>query len=285
MGLRNIVKQVKKEQDALNKTFEEQFLETVDDYLVKSRSSKDNSRPRSLTIKPSSYYRCARQLWYDLLRFPRIEKKYPRPIRIMEVGTALHEWIQTQIFMTMDQEGFKNIKLIPANEIPAYGKEGIEFIKEHNAPDMEVKFIDRRHTKRYPISAMIDGAFSYLDKDTLFEFKTIKSEEFNLLFEPLKDHIKQGAIYSLCLGVPNVLFLYLNKNDQYFKAYLITYTEQQINWVRDRVALLDENLINLVLPNKEPEHGCDFCAFKFFCEKDYAGSEFKEIDGHKEFIK
>ena len=283
-GLAALAKKVKQEAKDAQKPMSDLFLEAIDNYLVKSRILKNEEYENSKTdkrpsIKPSSYYKCIRKLWYDFMGFPKKERWYPRSIRILENGTVLHEWIQTQIFMDMDKGDYA-IKLLPANELPEYGKEGIEFIKEHKAPDMEVKFKDRRHTEKYAISAMIDGHMEFMNLQMLFEFKTINPKDFELLIAPLKDHIKQGAIYAMCLGVPRVMFLYYDKGSQFMKPYLVEYNDDQITWAKARCQTIEEYLLNQELPPKEKGEGkdCDFCPFKALCDKDVAGKTFKVDD-------
>lgn len=274
-GLKKLANKVKKEIREINKPLEEVFIETIDNYLVESRQERDNEKENSISIKPSSYYKCIRKLWYELLGFPKKQKWYPRSIRILENGTVLHEWIQKQVFMDMDK-GDYDIKLIPETEFPAFGKPGIEFIKDHNAPEMEIKFRDMRFTKQYPISAMVDGAIEFRNLQMILEFKTIKPKDFELLFEPLKEHIKQGAIYALCTGIRRVMFLYYDKGEHHFKAFLVEYNDAQIEWARLRIQKIEEYLLNLELPPKEEGKDCDFCPFKDFCEREVAGKEFSK---------
>lgn len=273
-GLKGLANQIKKEIKEANKPVGEQFIDEIDKYLIASRSKREEEN--SISIKPSSYYKCIRSQWYSLLRFPKKKKWYPRSIRILENGTTLHEWIQREVFMDMENFGECKIKLIPPEELPNYDIEEIEFIKEHDAPEMEVKFRDRRHTEKYPVSAMIDGFMEFINQQMLFEFKTIKPEDFALLFEPLKDHIKQGAIYALCLGVPRVMFLYYDKGEHHFKAYLVEYNDDQVTWAKMRIQQIEEYLLALELPPKEESSNCRFCDYKDLCEKDACGKSFEQ---------
>lgn len=249
------------------KTFEDKFVDMIDKFI-----SNNINEQESHSITPSSYYKCLRKVWYKLLGFHVSDKKAPRTQRILKVGILLHEWIQKEIFMKMDgYDGF--VKLLKAEDLPVYGQEGIEFIKEHDAPDMEIKFKDKRFTKKYQISAMIDGAMEWGGEKFLFEFKTIKDEDFNFLEEPLTDHRLQGAIYSMCLGIPKVMFLYFNKNTQEFKPYMVEYEDKQYDWVKERINLIEEALESENLAPKE-EHGCTYCDFKKYCKNDISGKTF-----------
>jgi len=283
MSLKKLAQSIKKEIKEASKPFEDLFLDAVDSYLIKSRVKKEDEHGKSLSIKPSSYYKCARKLWYELLQFPKKPKYYAKSIRTLENGTVLHEWIQTQVFMDMDK-GEYHIKLLPAEELPSFNKEGIEFIKEHDAPAMEIKFRDYRYTK-YPVSAMIDGFMEFQDSRMLFEFKTINPKDFDMLYEPLKDHIKQGAIYALSLGLPRVIFVYYNKGNSDMKAYLVKYTDVQIEWAKTRVHYIDECTNNLDFPPKEEGRDCTYCSFKSLCDKEFCGKEFDVDENGFKFFK
>lgn len=278
MGLKNLAKMIKLEQKEASKTTEQLFIESIDSFLV-SRPA----RPPSKTINPSSFYKCKRQLYYKLLDFPQNAKIFARGQRILGVGTALHEYIQEDVLMQMDE-----IELIPHEELLMYGAEGVEIIKEHNAPDMEVKARDYRFTKKYPLSYMVDGAFYYKNISYLFEFKTMNTKEFEYLIEPKKEHIAQGSLYALSIGIPRVMFVYMNKNTQDLKSYIITYTDDQLSWTKDRLTDLERSVLNLELPDEEECQNCRYCPYKAFCNKDEGGAdtvEFVEEDGFNVYKK
>lgn len=269
MGLKALAKKVKQSNRATDKSFEEQFLEKVDKFFVASPEELGKEpRPTRLAFRPSSFYKCQRQLFYFLNGSKEKKKEYPRSKRILEVGTALHEWIQTQVFMEMDKLGTFDIKLLPVEELPSYGQEGFEILREHNAPDMEVKFLDTRFTQKFPVSAMVDGAMSFMGKDFLFEFKTINTDDFEYLIQPLPDHVKQGAIYALCTGVRKVMFVYLDKNKQFLKAYLVEYTQEQLDWVVARMQSVENYVLEGELPPKEADDKCKWCGYKGLCDKE-----------------
>ena len=264
------VPQIKKDD-----SIEARFLKTIDRYLMDSREDRD-----SVSIKPSSYYKCMRKTWYNLLRFPKKVKKYARSIRILECGTALHEWIQTKVLMPMCLNGTGIERLLYPKDLPVFGAEGVKFIKEHSAPDMEIKIRDYRFTSKYPVSAMVDGAFVFEGLPMLFEFKTIKSSDFKSLRKPLSDHIKQGALYALCYKITNVMFVYYNKDSQEMKAYLIKYGDDQITWALTRIQILEEYLLDLKLPPAEPDNFCKYCEYKHLCESNVSGTKFgKDSEG------
>lgn len=269
MSLKKLASQIKKEKREQEKTIEERFIEAIDEFMT---APPTEVRKKRLAFNPSSYYKCMRAKWYELKEVPATDGKvYARSQRILGVGTALHEWIQG-ILMEMDRSG-AGIKLIPIEEIPAYGKEGFEVIREHKSSPMEIKFLDYRFTEIFPISAMVDGALDFNNKHMLFEFKTINPSDFEFLFEPLIDHIKQGAIYALCTGVRQVMFLYMCKGTQNFKAFFVQYTDEQMEWVVNRCRTIEEYYKADELPPKEESDQCKWCAYKSLCQKDQKGVE------------
>lgn len=268
MSLKNLAKKVKKEQKERNLSIEELFNAEIDQYLVKPKENKQSRK----AFHPSGFYKCIRYNYYKLKGETEVKKIYPRSQRILQVGTVLHEWIQTLI-MEISQDSTSNLNIIPVEELPFYGAEGVEIIKNHHAHPIEVKFIDRRWTKEIPISAMIDGALEFMNIQTLFEFKTINSKDFEYLIEPLREHAIQGALYALCTGVRRVIFLYLNKDTQELKPYLVEYSDSQLEWVRQRLAIIEDCCINDELPEKEEGDGCKWCGYKVLCENNSKGAE------------
>lgn len=270
MGLKDLAKQIKKEQKEKSLTVEDRFLKKIDEYLVSIEQ-----RPSSISIKPSSFYKCTRQIWYKLLGFKQSSRNDPKSVRILEVGTKLHEWIQENILMNMQDYG---LTLLEDSDIPAYKDEDFNIEKEHNAPDMELKFKSFQYTETYPISAMVDGVFNFSSRDMLFEFKTINSRGFEKLFEPREDHLKQGVVYSICTGINNIMFLYICKDTQKFKAYLHQYTDDQKQWAIEKVREIEDKLLKLELPEKEESYLCRYCNYSKICQKEYCGKEFKKND-------
>lgn len=268
LSLKNLAKQVKKETKESSRTFEELFIASVDQFIV-DKEVKKGEREKRKAHNPSGFYKCQRMQWYELNDFPKkIRPRGARLYRVLDIGTITHEWIQEQILMVMDKEPKSPIRLIPKEELPVFGKEGIEFITEHHAPPMEVKFLDHRFTKLFPISAMVDGALVFATKNTIFEFKTMNTKDFQLLIEVPMDYRKQGALYSMSLEVNNVLFLFIDKDTQEFKAYLVEYGEPQHEWVRSRIQGLEGYVERKELPPKEVSDNCRWCPFKGACDNE-----------------
>lgn len=265
MGFTNFADLVQKEIKAGNKTEGELFTEYLDNFIVE-RKIKETKEER-LAFRPSSYYKCPRQIWYFLKGFPKKGNMEARLERILGVGTALHVWVQMNVLAELDKVD-KNFKLLTKEDMPVYRTQGIEFIDEHESADIEIKFLDSRFSLYYPISAMVDGAFHFNNSDYIFEFKTINPYQFKDLKEPLFEHKKQGAIYAMCLGIPKVMFLYLNKANQEWVAFTVYYDEKAFNWVKKRITFIEQAVLENKLPEREVSHDCGYCPYKKFCDFD-----------------
>jgi len=291
LSLKALAKRVKEEQAQMEKTVSEKFLEGIDSYLVKSRNAKyeEESKFSGFYIRPSSYYKCLRQVWYKTLKFPSKDAFKAKGIRTLEIGTALHEWVQREIFM---KEDFP-FKLIPPEEIPAFGTEGIDiFSKEQNRlenrPEMEIGWVDKRWTSKYHLYSIIDGALDVYSIYKLFEFKTINPDDYKYLYEPHDDYKKQAALYSLSLGIDDILFLYLNKGTSDWKVFEFHVTDEQKEWALNRIQKLDRHLVDLTLPEKEiqplPKYGaeattCTWCPYRSLCDNNVCEAKFEDHNG------
>lgn len=278
VSLAQLAKKIKAEIKEQEKPIGEKFISVLDDYLVRSRSIIEEES--IYFIRPSLYYKCIRQIWYEMLRYPRTGKWKAKSIRTLEIGTALHEWVQEKIFMQVDFP----ISLVPVNELVVWGQEGIEFFneqqnKKENRPAMEIGFVDKRWTERYFIYGIVDGIIHFENRDMIFEFKTINPSDFEYLFEPLEDHKKQAALYALSLGINNIMFLYLNKGNSQWKAFHYIVTQEQKDWALNRIQLIDKYLINRILPEKEENNYCNFCAYKNICNENKCDAIYSENFG------
>lgn len=268
MSLKNLAVQMRKEQAAANITPEEKFIAEIEKFLVERPAEKRDGG----CFTSTTYQKCQRWVWYKLRGMKEQKKVYPRSVRITDIGTKTHDWIQDTL-KSMSDNGYK-VKLLPVEEFPNYGKEGVKFIQGGGNHPIETKMKDSRWTEKYIINTMCDGSLEFENRQMLFEFKTINTDDFKVLIEPLKKHVKQGAMYALITGIMRVMFLYINKNDQHLKAYLVEYTDEQLEWVKNRLRYIERCLLDNVLPEKEgTEDECHWCGYRHLCIKE--GNHFK----------
>jgi hypothetical protein len=288
LSLKALAKKVIKETEEQEKSLSEKFVNVLDKFIVNSRSEDKDSNVyterRSKYIRPSSYSKCLRSTWYSMLGFPGNKTYKAKGLRTLEIGTALHEWVQKEIFM---RKNFP-IELCDYKQIPSYGAEGIEFFtakqnKLENRPKMEIGWIDKRWTKKYHLYSIIDGFLSFENLYMLFEFKTINPNDFKYLYQPLEENMLQASLYSLSTDIDTIMFLYINKGNSEWKPFEFRVTEQQKEWSLDRIQSMDSSLINLELPKTEPNKFCNLCPYKSLCDEDKCDAVFDEVDGFVKF--
>jgi hypothetical protein len=130
--------------------------------------------------------------------------------------------------------------------------------------DTEWKF----YNSIYNISGMIDGAFLFNSRQTMWEFKTMNPTEFQSLAEPKKAHLEQGAVYNLALGIPHILFHYENKGTHEYKVFEYEYKEVHREWVIAKIERVNNYVAQKILPPKCSETmECRYCEYKSYCER------------------
>jgi len=128
MGLEKLAKTIKSEIKKQEETLAERFINELDLYLIRSRVAERETQEAKTGkyIRPSSYHKCLRQLWYKMKSFPCKENNTAKGIRTLEIGTSLHEWVQRDIFMKPDAP----FPYVPVNELPFLNREGVELFTE-----------------------------------------------------------------------------------------------------------------------------------------------------------
>jgi len=180
------------------------------------------------------------------------------------------------------------VELLDYKQLPVYGREGIDFFtaeqnRKENRPEMEIGWIDKRWTSKYFLYSIIDGFLNFENLYMLFEFKTINPDDFKYLYQPLEKNMMQASLYSLSTDIDTIMFLYLNKGNSDWRPFEFKVTEQQKEWALNRVQKIDNSLVNLELPEKEPHKFCNLCPYKSLCDEDKHEAVFQEINGFLRF--
>lgn len=272
MALKNLAKTLNKERKV--KPPQEEFLAMLDKVILELDEEKE-PQPQD-RIRPSQIHKCERSIWYSLKKFPMQKKKYPRSVRILDIGTAHHEWIQAILMKCITPR--HGIRLIMPDEMATMLPKGVEWVKDNSKGgddkymDLETRFRDHRVTSDIPVTGSCDGMMEldWLPGEVVaFEYKTINQDDFQYLIQPLKKHILQGAFYCYGFGIRKVLFLYENKNKQEFKAFIYEYTDAQIDWIERKIKRLVAARTSNELPDKNPfdDKECQYCEYRWACDQ------------------
>ena len=256
--LKNISRLIDIAKDEL--PLEEAFL----DSLKKSIEKEDMATRRkpSLTYKPSSMH-CIRNMYYQRIgQEPDSVTPSYALIGICNSGTDTHLRIQTYISHMKDY-GF-NCEYVDV----------AKFIKSRKIKDVEVVSKSGMETKlfntKYNISFLCDGIIKFEGHYYILEIKTESSFKWNKRMAPAEEHHNQVTSYSLSLGLPEVMFLYVNRDTLDMKTYMFKPTDD----MKQNLIGLIENCESYVKKNKLPpkpedveRKTCEWCPYRLSCRK------------------
>ena len=191
------------------------------------------ARKPSQTYKPSSM-KCIRNMYYA------VTGKEPDPsetsyclIGICNAGTDAHVRIQDAV-NGMKDNGMDCEYVDVAEYVKSRGLDYLE-IKERNASGTETKL----YHKYLNISFMCDGIIKYLGKYYILELKTENISKWGQRKDVNPDHYNQAIAYSLSLGIEEVMFVYICRDNSDMKSYLFKVTDDMRNELVDKINTLE----------------------------------------------
>ena len=113
---------------------------------------------------------------------------------------------------------------------------------------------------------MCDGLVFYKGEYYIIEIKTESTHKYGSHEEPWPAHKLQAACYSMCIGVPKVIFLYENRDNCDKKGYLFEVPEAMIDKIGNTIAYVDNCVVKGIVPPKELDK-CTYCKYKMECER------------------
>lgn len=226
-------------------------------------SEEKNSRKPSQTYKPSGM-NCIRQSYYQITGVePDKGSSNYNGIAICETGTDRHVRIQNAV-ATMKENGMDCEYVDVA-----------EFVKSRKIKNLEIKSQVGNETKLYHktlnISFMCDGIIKYHNHYYIIEFKTESSNKFIMRKGVDSSHYNQAICYSMALGLPEVLFVYISRDTLDMKAYIYTVDDEMKNNIISYIEECDGYIKRKIAPPK-PENverkTCMYCSYAGQCRKD-----------------
>lgn len=123
--------------------------------------------------------------------------------------------------------------------------------------------------KPYPVRFACDGIIRFEDKVRLLEIKTVKSSSLDDLTEPKEKHLVQVKCYSTLLHIPDVIFLYQDRQFGSLKCFELTikpYEQSDMRKKMDNVMYLAEvNIAPEGLPKNDPDCTPNMCPYYSKC--------------------
>lgn len=242
-------------QNELEDSFLRDFYSTI-------LESQEESKP-STHFVPSSIT-CPRNMYYRKTGKKAVNNKQAQNILIGNSGTDAHN--RNQAYLELMQGLGKDWEYIDVEKYIIEHKLKLEIVEKKGH---ELKL----YSKKYDISFLCDGILynKVEDKYFIFELKTEVMKKWYKQEGILPEHYAQGATYSMLFNIPRILYLYEGRDFCSHKAYIHTYTKDEIKrFVLDNLEAVKKSMSGKTLPNKNTdfENVCRFCAYKSYCKKD-----------------
>jgi CRISPR/Cas system-associated exonuclease Cas4 (RecB family) len=118
---------------------------------------------------------------------------------------------------------------------------------------------------------MCDGIIRYNNHYYVLEIKTEASFKWSTRTDVDPAHHKQGTAYSVAFNLPEVMFLYINRDILDMKAYLFVPTDEMKEELVGTIEDCEGYVSRLICPPKPadiPRNVCNYCSYKTQCRKD-----------------
>lgn len=226
-------------------------------------TDEKNSRIPSQTYKPSSM-NCIRNMWYQVTgKTPDKANSNSCLVGICESGTDRHERIQTAV-ATMKQ-----------NKIDCEYVDVGKFVKARNLDYLQIKSKRGNEThlfhKDLNLSFLCDGIIRYKGHYYILEIKTESIYKWQNRQAVAEEHKMQGTAYSTSLGIDEIIFLYINRDNTDMKTFLFQVTDEMKQEFVGKIEECDGYVARLICPPKPknvPKKACEYCNYRNSCKKE-----------------
>lgn len=232
--------------------------------LIEEEIIEENLEPKHKTFAPSQM-RCKRVSWFrlrgtqpDRVKSPDITLDFTA-----QVGTACHEAIQARLSSALQEDW------IPVRR---YIKTHPEYFSDYDM-DIEEKGYETQLELRspYPVRFACDGIINFQGKIRLLEIKTAEFSSLNDLTGPKEKHLDQIKCYSTLLHIPDVIFLYQDRQYGEMKCFEVHVSETEWNDVKKQMEevmyLAEVNIAPEGLPAGDPDCSPSMCPYSQVCKE------------------
>lgn len=258
-SLKTIGKLLDRAKDRL--TIEQSFLMDLKRSI--ELSDEKESRKPSQTYKPSSM-NCIRNMWYQITgKEPDESNSNYTLIGICNSGTDIHIRMQVAI-EHMKENGF-DCEYIPVDE----------FVRLRRLNDLQIVGVSGMETKLYHkklnMSFLCDGIIRYLGHYYILELKTETSYKWGNRKGVDESHYMQATAYSIAFNLPEILFVYINRDVLDMKAFMFIPTDEMKYELIGNIEECDAYVSKLVcppIPENLPKKVCNYCSYHNSCMKE-----------------
>lgn len=224
-----------------------------------AKIEKDNVSPQQSPFYKPSSMKCRRAMYYVRRGFPSESSPDYGMVGICESGTDRHVHLQTAISGLDKWEWVDVGKYVTENnlELEVLSYTGTEC---------------KLYSDKYKIRFMCDGLLKYKGKYYILEIKTESTFKWQNRTDVDDGHKDQATTYSMLLQVPNVIFLYENRDVCKLKAFMFNVSKEKWEQTSERI-LGVEAMVNRheLPPAEESSYACKYCPFATLCKEDNNG--------------
>lgn len=257
-SLKNVCRLIKESQEEL--PVERQFLADLK-RSIEMTAVKDRRIP-SKTYKPSSM-NCMRNMYYQRIgQEPDESSESFCLIGICNSGTDIHERIQKAV------ENMKN------NDIDCEYVDVAEFVRRRNLDYLDIVSRQGMETKLFHkdlnMSFLCDGIIRYKGHYYVLELKTENSFKFSTRAGVNPEHFNQGTAYSVAFNLPEVIFVYISRDNLDMKSFIFKPTDDMKQSLIGRIDLCEQCVESGIVPSIDDtisKKTCQYCAYKKTCGK------------------
>ncbi len=181
--------------------------------------------------------KCPRSIFFKFKKAPRKEMD-ARILRIFEQGESMHQLIMKALF------GIRDIHVV-ASEV--------------NMPPQEI------------ISGRADAIISMNNELYVVDFKSMNSMVFRALTAPKEENIYQLQLYLHFFKIKKGILLYIDKDKQELKEFIIEYDPQLCRRLLKQFKELEEKINKDIVPAALADYPsnwqCSYCQFRSICDK------------------
>ncbi len=223
-------------------------------------TDKKNQRKPSQTYKPSSM-KCIRNMYYQVTgeELDSNETTYCL-VGICNSGTDIHVRVQQAV------DDMKN------NGIDCEYVDVAKYVIDNEVPDVEIVSKNGMETKLYHkklnISFLCDGIIKYKGHYYILELKTENSYKFGMRKGVDENHYAQGTAYSFIFGIPQVIFVYISRDNLDMKCFMFEPTEEMKSNLVNKIVDCDGYKERMEVPPKPENAKCTYCNYKKACARD-----------------
>ncbi len=185
--------------------------------------------------------RCPRAVFFKFKNAPRKEME-ANILRLFDHGDSIHQLIMKPLLSIRD------IRVVTS---------------EVNIPPQEI------------ISGRADAIISDGKELYVLDIKSMNSMIFRNLEEPKEENINQIQLYLHYFKIPKGILLYVNKDNQELKEFIVNYNQKQAQFLLSGFTCLKKQIDSNIVPTRIPSYPgdwqCRYCQFKEICNMGESG--------------